>query len=185
VNESRSPCLPETIETEHLLLRPYRFEDADDVLAFASDEEWGKFLPVPRPYKRTDAIEFLARMALLDRVTHPTWAIVVDERAVGGINVRFDFDGRLAEMGWSIARPLWGRGLGTEAARVVLDAAFHTHPDLNRVRAMADARNVASHRVMEKLGMRHEGTLRENRLTRGEPMDEAWFGILRSEWAET
>ena len=178
------PCLPEIIETKCLVLRPYRFEDAEDVFAYAADEEWSRFLPVPRPYTEKDAIDFLARMALLDRRTHPTWAIVAGERVVGGINMRFDFDNRLGEMGWSIARPLWGRGLTTEAAQAVIDAAFNTHADLNRIRAMADARNAASHRVMEKSGMLREGTLRQNRLTRGEPMDEAWFGVLRSEWAE-
>jgi RimJ/RimL family protein N-acetyltransferase len=72
--------------------------------------------------------------------------------------------------------------LATEAARAVVAAAFGARSDLNRIRAMADVRNVASQGVMEKVGMRLEGTLRQNRITRGEPVDEAWFGILRSEW---
>jgi RimJ/RimL family protein N-acetyltransferase len=64
----------------------------------------------------------------------------------------------------------------------VLDAAFVTYIDLKRIRAMADARNIGSLRVMEKIGMIREGTLRQNRVTRGESIDEAWCGILRSEW---
>ena len=178
------PCLPEIIETPRLVLRPYRFEDLEDVFAYAVDEDWGRFLPVPAPYSQKDAIDFIARMTLLDRRAHPAWAIVSSGRVVGGVNIRFDFANRLGEMGWSIARPLWGRGLTPEAAVAVIDAAFSTHPDLNRIRAMADARNVASHRVMEKVGMSREGTLRQNRITRGEPVDEVWFGVLRCEWAE-
>ena len=127
------PPLFETIETKRLVLRPYRFEDVDDVLAYATDKEWSKFLPVPNPYSRTDAIQFIARMILLDRTTHPTWALVFQQRVVGGINIRFDFPNRVGEMGWSIGSPFWGRGLATEAAHAVMGEAFGTHEELNRV----------------------------------------------------
>lgn len=125
--------------------------------------------------------DFLARQVLLDRVTNPTWAIVHDKSVVGGINIRLDFEHLRGELGYSIARPLWGQGLTTEAARAVLDAAFRVHNDLRRVRASADARNLASQRVMEKLGMQREALLRQDRLTRGELWDVVWFGI-RGEW---
>jgi ribosomal-protein-alanine N-acetyltransferase len=176
------PSLAGVIKTDRLVLRPYRFEDVEDVLAYATDGQWARYLPVPQPYLRADAVEFLARTILRDRLVHPTWAVVLGETVVGGINIRFDFENRLGEMGWSIARPLWGQGLATEAARAVVDAAFSTQPGVQRIRATADARNVASHRVMEKIGMSREGVLRQNRVTRGEPVDEVWFGILRPEW---
>jgi RimJ/RimL family protein N-acetyltransferase len=64
----------------------------------------------------------------------------------------------------------------------VLAAAFAAHGGLMRVGASADARNVASTRVMEKLGMKREGLLRCNRFERGEPVDEVFYGLLRSEW---
>jgi RimJ/RimL family protein N-acetyltransferase len=85
-------------------------------------------------------------------------------------------------MGWSIHRPLWNKGLATEAARAVVDASFAAHTPLRRIGARADARNVASHRVMEKLGMRNEGTLRQARVARGECIDEVHYGLLREEW---
>lgn len=50
------PELPQVIETERLVLRPFRFEDVDDVFAYASNEEWGRYLPVPYPYERVHAI---------------------------------------------------------------------------------------------------------------------------------
>jgi [ribosomal protein S5]-alanine N-acetyltransferase len=181
MNMSQS-SLPEIIETKRLVLRPYRFEDVKDILAYATDEEWSKFLPVPKPYLRKDAIQFIARMTLLDRLVDPSWAIAIDQQVVGGINIQFDSQNRLGEMGWSIARPLWGQGLTTEAALAVIEAAFGTYPNLNRIQAMADGRNRASQRVMEKIGMRHEGTLRQSRVTHAELVDEVWFGILRAEW---
>jgi [ribosomal protein S5]-alanine N-acetyltransferase len=175
--------LPDTVETKQLLLRPYQLDDVEDILAYASDEEWARYLQVvPNPYKRSDAVAFVARQVLLDRAVHPSWAIILEGSNVGGINIRFSFEHAVGEMGWSLARELWNRGLMTEAAHAVMDVAFSTYSSLCRIRAMADARNLASHRVMEKLGMKHEGTLRQNRLVKREMIDEAWFGILRSEW---
>ena len=77
-------------------------------------------------------------------------------------------------MGYSTARWIWGKGIATEAARVVVDSVFRLLPMVNRVRAMANLRNKASQRVMEKIGMRREGVLRQNRVVRGEAIDEAW-----------
>lgn len=55
------PALPEAIETERLLLRPWRLEDVEDAFRYASNEEWERFLPLPHPYTRKDAFEFVAR----------------------------------------------------------------------------------------------------------------------------
>jgi RimJ/RimL family protein N-acetyltransferase len=63
-----------------------------------------------------------------------------------------------------------------------MEAAFAVYASLHRLRAMADARNIGSLRVMEKLGMVREGVLRQNRLVRGEFIDEVWYGVLRTEW---
>lgn len=178
-------ALPEVIETARLTLRPWELGDVDDVLGYAQDPEWSRYLRVlPRPYERSHAGEFVARQILLDRSTHPSWAIVLDGSVVGGINVRFDFEHRKAEMGYSIARDHWNRGYVTEAAGAVVDAAFSTHADLNKVLARADVDNTASQRVMEKIGMTEEGVLRQHRVERGEAIDEAWWGILRDEWTE-
>ena len=175
--------LPEVIQTPRLRLRTWQLSDVDDVFAYAQDPEWSRFLRVlPSPYTRADAERFLASQLLLNRRVHPAWAIVLEGRAVGGINLRFSFEHRLAELGYSIARSLWGQGYVTEAASAVVGAAFDTHEELGRVRAMADSKNTGSQRVMEKIGMCREGVLRRNRVERGEPIDEAWYGILREEW---
>jgi Acetyltransferase (GNAT) domain len=118
----------------------------------------------------------------VDREVHPAWAIEHGDAVIGGVNLRFDLSNHVGEMGYCLARRYWGRGLATEAARAVMDAAFSTYANLNRIRAMADARNVAPLRVMEKLGMVREGVLRQNRVVRGEFVDEVWCGVLRTEW---
>lgn len=175
--------MPEVIETKRLMLRPWQLSDVDDVLAYAQDPEWSRYLhALPVPYTRRDAEQFVARQVLLDPALHPAWAIVLDGVVVGGINLRFQFDYRVGELGYSIARDQWNRGYVTEAANAVIDDAFNAHPELKRIRAFADARNTASQRVMEKVAMKKEGILRQNRLERGVLVDEAWFGVLREEW---
>lgn len=170
------------LTTARLQLRPYRVDDVDHIVAYATLEPWSRYLPVPVPYTREHAVQFVEAMMSLDPQTHRAWAIVRQHTVVGGINIRFHHDGLVGELGWSLAPWLWGQGLATEAAFAVLNDAFANTPTLVRVRAMADVRNVASQRVMEKIGLRYEGTLRQNRTTRGELMDEMWFGVLRAEW---
>jgi [ribosomal protein S5]-alanine N-acetyltransferase len=175
--------LPELIETARLRLRPWALADVEDVLSYARDPEWARYLRlVPMPYSRGDAERFVAGQLLLDRHVHPSWAVVLGETVIGGINLRFSFEHRLGEVGYSVARAHWNQGYATEAAHGVIDRAFAQHTDLNRIRAWADVDNTASQRVMEKLGMVKEGVLRKNRVERGEAIDEAWFGVLRAEW---
>jgi ribosomal-protein-alanine N-acetyltransferase len=180
---SPPPILPAEIQTERLILRPFRLGDVDDVLAYARDPEWSRYLRLlPRPYEREHAEQFVARQLLLDPTSHPAWAVTLTGSVIGGVNLRFAFEHRSVEIGYSIARSQWNRGIGTEAARAAVDAAFTTHLELNRLFARADVENVGSHRVLEKLGMTREGVLRKNRVERGEAIDEAYYSILRGEW---
>jgi ribosomal-protein-alanine N-acetyltransferase len=175
--------LPERLDTERLVLRPFGLADVAAVLAYAQDPEWSRYLrTLPRPYLLADAERFIARQLLLDRATHPTWAVELSGTVIGGINLRFAPEHGLAELGYSIARTHWNHGYCSEAAATVIDAAFAGHSDLNRIHARADARNGGSQRVMEKVGMTKEGVLRMSRIERGEVLDEAWFAILRTEW---
>ncbi len=90
-------------------------------------------------------------------------------------------DFRSASLGYVFDAAAWGRGYATETAHAVLRWAFDTL-DLNRVQAEADTRNVASARVLEKLGFVREGTLREDCVVNGDVSDSWVFGLLRREW---
>lgn len=80
--------------------------------------------------------------------------------------MRLLLGGRIGEIGYSISRSHWRRGFATEAARAVVNAAFHSCPVLLKLRAIADVRNQSSIRVLEKIPMQREGVLRLNQLTR-------------------
>ena len=173
-----------TLRTDRLLLRPFQLTDADDVYAYAHDAEWGRYLPVPSPYEYRHAVEFVARSVLAPRDTHPVFAICLSGRCVGGINIRIDTSRGTGEIGYSIARAHWGKGLTAEAARAVMDWAFNEF-DLAKITAMADQVNTRSSRVMEKLGMRRDGLLRSERPSDADPgarQDMVVYSVLRDEW---
>jgi ribosomal-protein-alanine N-acetyltransferase len=179
--------MTQTIQAGHVTLRPFTAQDVDDVFDYAADPEWSRYLiALPSSsYQRADAERFVASQGLLDWGSHPSWAIELEGRAVGGLSVRFSAEHRIGELGYAIARRVWGQGLAVEAARAALDVAFTTYPQLVRIRATTDARNARSLRVMEKLGMKREGRLRSDRLFRGELVDEIVCGLLRDEWRRT
>lgn len=170
------------IDGARLRLRPFVDSDLDDVLAYASDPSWARYLPVPLPYTRAHARGYLATHHDRDWRADPVWACELDGRVVGGIDLGVDEAGHRASIGYSIARRAWGRGLATEAAALVLEQAFTRVPALVRVYAVCDVENVASWRVMEKIGMRREGVLRAHGRVRERLYDEAMYAILRPEW---
>jgi RimJ/RimL family protein N-acetyltransferase len=177
---------PVTLSTDRLSLRPFKLTDADDVYAYARDAEWGRHLPVPSPYEYRHAVEFVARSVLVSWDTNPTFAVCLNGRCVGGINVRVDTSTGTGEIGYGIAREQWGRGLVSEAARAVIDWAF-TSFDVAKITAMADLVNSRSWRVMEKLGMRRDGVLRSERPSDADPgirQDMVVYSVLREEWRE-
>jgi RimJ/RimL family protein N-acetyltransferase len=96
---------------------------------------------------------------------------------------RWNPDHLSAALGYCLDRPAWGQGFATEAARALLQWAFAAL-DLNRVQAETDTRNLASARVLEKLGFVREGTLREDCVVDGEVSDSWVYGLLRRDWSD-
>ena len=172
------------LRTERLLLRPYKLEDVEDVFNYESDPEWARYLPVPEPYARQHAEEFVAQRVLASWDTNPGWALVLTDKVIGHVGLRINPQHETAELGYSVAREHWGQRLATEATRTVVQWGFKER-GLAKVFAQADARHTNSHRVMEKLGMTREGFLRSHEIRRGERIDHVYYGVLRDEWLAT
>lgn len=170
--------------TAHLKLRPFTADDAASVHDYStSDADWALFQgSVTADYSLADATEFAAELIRRDRDTQPNWAITIRERVVGIVSLTFEHDHRIAVLGYGIHGEFRGRGLVGEASTAVIDEAFQTYEQLQRIRAHTDARNSGSIRVLEKLGFRAEGVLRSNVFSKGEFVDDAVFGLLRDEW---
>ncbi len=118
---------PTELRTERLLLRPFRLDDVDDVVAYANDEQWSRYLGrIPYPYSRRDGEQFIAHALLSSWEQHPQWAIVLDGAVVGGVNLDIVTRDLRANLGYAIARARWGKGLATEVARAVVEHGFES-----------------------------------------------------------
>ncbi|MGH2453956.1 MAG: GNAT family N-acetyltransferase [bacterium] len=181
----RIPTALPTLETERLTLRPLTLEDAADVFAYASEPEVARYVPWEPHRSQEDSRQFIA--GTLERSARGgsnTWAIV--ERASGKVigSIRMGEVHPVharADIGYSLGRRYWNQGLTTEAVRAVLRFGFE-EVGLNRIYAVCHVANAASERVMQKVGMTYEGTLRQVALIKGGYEDRKLYAILRREW---
>jgi RimJ/RimL family protein N-acetyltransferase len=129
----------------------------------------------PHPYTAEDAAAWVESAAAESPSTH--FAIVVQE-AVGGIGftVRGDVERVSAEIGYWLGAAHWSKGIMTAAVRAVTHYAF-TQFSLTRVFAVPYAQNVASHRVLEKVGYTREGVLRRSAIKNGMVLDQVLYAI--------
>jgi ribosomal-protein-alanine N-acetyltransferase len=177
---------PYPIRTERLLLREFRRQDYADIHAYAIDPltvrymDWG-------PNTEQVTREFLERQ-IAEQATWPrpglSYAVelVAEGKVIGAARLGLQ-DHRNADFGYSLGSAYWGIGLGSEAARALVDLAFDRFQTL-RVWATCDTRNRRSFGIMEKLGMRREGTLLQNQPTReGGWRDTHLYALLAQEWA--
>ena len=172
---------PTTLRTERLILRPFTFSDVENVLAYASDSKFSRFLPLPNPYTKTDAEEFVARNVLRNRNEAPSFAIEHQGTVVGAVDLNIETPISVASLHYGLSPTHWNQGLMTEATQSVLNWGFNEF-ELEKIYSWADVENIGSWRVMEKIGMKREGTLRSQGVNRGVRQDYHYYGILRSEW---
>jgi len=172
------------LETPRLVLRRALPSDAEAFHQLRSDPEVIRYRGRP-PLTRAEADRRLLEIdtGIRDN-TGIMWAISLrdDPRMIGDcLLFRWDEEDMRAELGYELMVSHWGRGLVTEAARAMLTFGFRSM-DLHRVEANVDPANVASVRVLEKLGFTREATLRENWRVAGRFVDSALFGLLRREF---
>jgi len=177
------------LRTPRLVLRPYEREDLTALHDMFGREEMCRYLPWP-PMDLAAARAKLEQRLLQTRIAAEGDPIVLAAveastgRHVGEFMLRLNSaPNLLGEIGWSVHPAGQGRGLATEGAREMLRLGFG-ELGLHRIIAGSDARNVASVRVMEHLGMRREAEFVENELIKGEWLTEVIFAILASEWRD-
>jgi RimJ/RimL family protein N-acetyltransferase len=171
-----------TLEAARLRLRALSERDVAEVYELYADREAVRFGYAPPMGTRADARRLINQTLELARdrtLFHFGVADREQDRVIGHATLfRWEREQRRAELGYSIRRDLWGRGLGTEAVATLIAFAFEAL-GLRRIEADADPRNTASIRVLEKLGFAREGLLRERWEIDGEIQDAIVFGLLR------
>jgi ribosomal-protein-alanine N-acetyltransferase len=167
-------------------LRPLDERDADALFAIASNPNVTRFTTWEAHRSRDDSVDFLRQRVpeqYRDGVPDPL-GIETNESGslIGCVGGRWASEkNRVMEFGYWIAEPHWGRGYAVEAARILIDHLIATY-EVERVQTHCFAENVASARVLEKLGLRYEGTHRSALFYRDRLWDLKMFAVLRDEW---
>jgi [ribosomal protein S5]-alanine N-acetyltransferase len=174
-----------TLHTDRLRLRPFDDTDANDLFALQSNAHVLRYWDSPPWRDRARSERFIK--VCRQMTEEGTGARVAVDRVSDGAFIgwchlsKWNPDHRSASLGYCFSEAAWGYGYATEAARALLRWALDTL-DLNRVQAETDTRNVASARVLKKLGFVREGTLREDCVVNGEVSDTWVYGLIRRDW---
>lgn len=171
------------------MLRPFEAADGPEVEHLAGAREIADTtLTVPHPYPVGGGAQWIATHSMAWERRHGLALAVCDRSAdgvlIGTVSLAMLMAHRHGELGYWIGVPHWGKGYATEAARAVTAFAFEKL-GLERVQGRHFTRNVASGRVLQKLGMRLEGVHRSAYVRFGRFEDVAVYAVLASEWSKT
>lgn len=174
------------LETQRILLRPFRAEDAEAMFRnWASDTEVTKYLTWQTHKSPEDTRALCAAWeAASEKPDCYQWAVVLKElgEPVGSLSVvRMREEIGSVELGYCIGRAWWHKGLVAEAVQAVIDFLFRD-VGVNRIAACHDVRNPNSGRVMQKVGMRYDGTLRGAGRNNQGVVDEVWYSLLAEDY---
>lgn len=164
------------------IIRKWCMEDAPDLAIALNNTKIQDNLRdgLPNPYTVKDAEEFIAAMLSADQNKAYAFAIIAENKAVGSIglfrceNIHF----RTAELGYYIAEPYWGKGIGTSAVKQASDYIFR-HTDIIRIFAEPFADNLASCRILEKAGFQLEGILKKNAVKNNKILDMKMYSLIK------
>jgi RimJ/RimL family protein N-acetyltransferase len=161
-----------------VVLRRLRPDDLEAFQAYRHDDEVGRYQGW-EPTADADALTFLAAMAREPFGRPGEWLQIAiadgaDDRLLGDIGLYTMAAGREAEFGITLARAAQGRGLAEEAARALI-AGLREHTGVQRLIAITDVRNIASARLLRRLGMALEAECSAE--FRGDPCREWHFAL--------
>ena len=176
---------PPTLATERLLLRSLERDDAPDVYHYACNPRVARFTLWEPHSSLEDSVEFITSYASANysqMIPDPLAITLKGEgRVVGTVGCFWvSREHRCMELGYALDEGQWGRGIATEASRAMVDYVFD-HFDVERVQARCKSENTASARIMAKLGMRYEGTLRAAVFHQGRFWDVEYRAVLRGD----
>jgi RimJ/RimL family protein N-acetyltransferase len=180
------------LETERLVLRRFAEDDIDNLVELDGDPEVMKFInggrPTPRQEIENDVLP--AFLGYYERFAgYGFWA--AEENATGRFVGWFHFrpakdapPGEV-ELGYRLRKSAWGKGYATEGSRALIDKGF-TELGVERVVAFTMTVNVASRRVMEKVGLKYVRTFHEEwpDYIEGQEQGDVEYALTRSEWEE-
>jgi ribosomal-protein-alanine N-acetyltransferase len=169
-----------TLETERLLLRQLASADARDAFLFLSDEENIRYYdaaPMTRLEQVEKSIERHRRRFAEQEALR--WGITLkgENRVIGNGGYTLDAENHLATLSYILSKHYWNRGIMTEALTAMIQFGFD-HLLVHRVEAQVAYPNLASARLLEKLGFQEEGRLRDRQYVNHQFVDERIFALI-------
>ncbi|MEI8134199.1 MAG: GNAT family protein [bacterium] len=178
---------PPTLETERLLIRPLALPDAEAIFEYASDPDVSKYVLFDTHRTIDDSIAFINQVLNCYSNNEPSALAIIlkpENKLIGTIGyLNWHDQHKRIEIGYALSAKYWNQGIVTEASICLINFLFSAS-DLNRIEARCKVENIGSSRVMEKVGMKYEGTLREQLFVKGEFNDMKIYSILRHEWSK-
>ncbi|HLO47251.1 MAG TPA: GNAT family protein [Kamptonema sp.] len=174
-----------TLETHRLILRKMTLDDAEDLFEYASDPEVARYT-IWTPHQSVKDSKFFLHTVVgrYKNCQLTDWGIVhkEDSKFIGTCGfTEWSLPHNRAEIGYALSQKYWRQGYMTEAVSAVIDMGFN-RMNLNRIEARCTVENIASTRVMEKVGMKFEGILRQHLFTKGKYWDIKVYSILRQDF---
>lgn len=175
------------LETERLRLRKLTMRDAQDIYTYSKDPQVAKYVLWDAQTSISEARAYLRFMLRKYRLGEPaSWGIEwkATRQIIGTIGFMWiQRENASAEVGYSLHRGYWNRGIMTEALQELIRYGFG-NMNLNRIEAQHETLNPASGAVMRKCGMTREGTLRQRLMNKGKFVDVDLYAILRKDYVK-
>jgi [ribosomal protein S5]-alanine N-acetyltransferase len=179
------PIFFPTLETERLILRQLTFEDTDFIFQHFSDPQVTEYLMDEPPLTDSSQAQEIIRFFMEpEGKTQNRWGMIrkTDQRLIGTCGFhKWDKERFRTEMGYDLTPACWGQGYMTEALRAMISSGFERMA-LNRIDAMVYVDNPRSYKLLEKLGFKREGVLRDYFCLDGIFYDHLIYSLLRREW---
>ncbi|MCQ4086400.1 GNAT family N-acetyltransferase [Saccharibacillus sp. JS10] len=168
------------LKGKRISLRPIELSDDAQMTEYTSDEETTRYI-FAEPKNLEQTRRLIAGYYLREPIGK--YAVVLNDsgKLIGTIEFRIEDQTRSGDLGFTLSRHYWGHGYMTEAAELILDLAFRVL-QLERVHAAHETANLASGRLLLRIGMTHEGTRRKDHLAGGRLVDSAYYSILKEEY---
>ncbi|HWU42019.1 MAG TPA: GNAT family N-acetyltransferase [Bdellovibrio sp.] len=174
-----------TLQTERLILRPLRLEDAQGGLKYIQNPNVTRYT-MWDPYRSVEEAQGFIQMYVFANYANGApepLGIALRSNPSELIGTTGCFwvgeSQTQMELAYVLAEEFWGHGYATEASKAIMDYCFQIYKDVVRIQARCKVENTASVRVLEKLGMKFEGTLRSQFYHRQRHWDIHYYATIR------
>ena len=178
--------VPTKIKVDDFLIRKLKKSDASSLYKNVKDKEIVRYtLNIPHPYQKKDAAEFIGRsIKEWNEGKSYVFGIEIDKEIVGICSINnIDKESRHGTLGYWLGKKYWGQKFMSKAAKAVVDFGFK-ELKLHRIEVTHFAENIASQKIIQKLGFKLEGKEREKIFRFGRWHDHLLYGLLEQDFSK-